>query len=88
MNTGDPTAIHTARLLAARLERLSADSFWAHKASGLRGAILRCLDNWDQMGKDTPSSYSELLLRFEQLNRQGFEVLINAAREIRPPYTT
>lgn len=33
-----------ARMLVARLERLSADSYWAHQASGLRGSLLRCLE--------------------------------------------
>jgi len=32
------------RLLTERLERISADSIWAHRASGVRGALLRTLD--------------------------------------------
>ncbi len=31
-------------LLADRLERISADSVWAHRASGVRGTLLRALD--------------------------------------------
>jgi hypothetical protein len=36
--------LQTAALLVARLERLPADSHWAHQASGVRGALLRCLE--------------------------------------------
>lgn len=32
------------RILTDRLERISADSVWAHRASGVRGALLRILD--------------------------------------------
>jgi hypothetical protein len=32
------------RMLIARLERMSADSFWAHQASGVRGSLLRLLE--------------------------------------------
>ncbi len=31
-------------MLIARLERLSADSYWAHQASGVRGSLLRLLE--------------------------------------------
>ena len=31
-------------LLIARLERISADSFWAHRASGVKGSLLRLLE--------------------------------------------
>jgi hypothetical protein len=34
-------------LLLARLERISADSPLAHRASGVRGALLRSLDDAD-----------------------------------------
>lgn len=33
--------LRTLRLLLARLERISADSVTAHRASGVRGAMLR-----------------------------------------------
>jgi len=32
-------------MLVARLERLSADSYWAHQASGVRGSLLRLIEN-------------------------------------------
>ena len=36
-------------LLVSRLERLSVDSYWAHRASGIRGSLLRCKDNFTQV---------------------------------------
>jgi hypothetical protein len=32
-------------MLSERLERISADSIWAHRASGVRGSLLRILDD-------------------------------------------
>jgi hypothetical protein len=33
-----------AAMLIARMERMSADSYWAHQASGLRGSLLRWME--------------------------------------------
>jgi hypothetical protein len=57
-------------MLVARLERLSADSYWAHQASGVRGSLLRMIEN-DRM--DSPQS--------AYLVEKGFEYLEKAARE-------
>jgi len=35
------------RLLLERLEHISADSVLAHKASGIRGALIRCVKSWN-----------------------------------------
>ena len=35
-----------ALLLVSRLERLSADSVWAHRASGMRGSLLQTIDEY------------------------------------------
>ncbi len=78
-----------ARFLVAKLERLSADSIWAHRASGLRGALLRMLADYE--GKhpveSQPSDMSgeQSLVQFDQLIAAGFEVLERAAREIPGP---
>ncbi|MFN2216603.1 MAG: hypothetical protein ACK2TS_06635 [Anaerolineales bacterium] len=40
----DSAKIKLARLLAFRLERISADSVWAHRSSGVRGSILKLID--------------------------------------------
>jgi hypothetical protein len=57
-------------MLVARLERLSADSYWAHQASGVRGSLLRIIEN-DRV--DSP--------RAIYLVKKGFEYLEKAARE-------
>ena len=76
----DNTIIDTARLLIARLERLSVDSHWAHRSSGLRGNLLRALEQVEA-GNAAPEQV-ELLQR---LMDQGFDILIRAAKEIRAP---
>jgi hypothetical protein len=62
-------------LLAARLERLSADSRFSHRASGLRGNILKLLD---EAGKGAGIASS----RLELLTASSFEILRAAAEEI------
>jgi hypothetical protein len=66
-----------ARLLAQRLERLSADSRWARRASGLRGALLRSLEALE-------SGQAEEIPGLDDLIRKGFVILERAAREIGP----
>ena len=57
-------------MLVARLERLSADSYWAHQASGVRGSLLRLIEN-DRLD----SSQVTILVE------KGFSFLEKAARE-------
>jgi len=40
--------VRTLRFLLARLERISADSVVAHRASGVRGAMLRGLEQLEE----------------------------------------
>ena len=62
------------RLLLARLERISVDSYWAHRASGVRGALVKLLG---EMEKGEAIDVASL-----QKNLQiGFEVLEKAAEE-------
>jgi hypothetical protein len=63
-----------AKTLLDRLERLSADSKWAHRASGYRGSLIRSLANLEQ-GNPDPT-------KIEDLIRKGNKILILAAREI------
>ena len=65
-------------LLAARLERLSADSRWARRASGLRGSLLHALEEIESGREIDPAALDTLL-------KQGFEILTNAARETPDP---
>jgi len=60
------------RLLLTRLERIYVDSYWAHRASGVRGALLRALELRENGSQD---SKPDLLIA------KGFEILKEAARE-------
>jgi hypothetical protein len=73
--------IQQARQLAARLERLSADSYWAHQASGVRGSLLRCLEQIERGG----GQLGKHMKRLDQLMFQGYHILEKAAREIDTP---
>ena len=81
----DQALLRRARQLAARLERLSADSFWAHRASGLRGALLRALERVESPLSPHHTTPNTALHNLERLVEQGYQVLANAAREIEEP---
>jgi hypothetical protein len=71
--------IEQARLLVTRFERLSADSVWAHRASGMRGSLLKSLDNLE---KPTNSNQAVEIERLGEFVAAGFRLLENAAREL------
>lgn len=58
------------RMLIARLERLSADSYLAHQASGVRGSLLRLLESGDVDSEEGA-----------HLVERGFDFLEKAAKE-------
>ncbi len=62
------------RLLLPRLERISVDSYWAHRASGVRGALVKILEQMEAGDKVDPVS-------LEKNIAVGFEVLKEAAEE-------
>jgi hypothetical protein len=64
-----------SRLLLDRLERISADSPWAHQASGVRAALAKCLAREN-------CSLDEI----NQLLQLGFQILEEAAGEIPEEY--
>jgi hypothetical protein len=66
-----PEQINKARLLLMRLERISADSPWAHKASGIRASLSKCITNIEPDGE-----------KLEKLMKKGFSILEKAAFEI------
>jgi hypothetical protein len=69
----DQTAL--LRLLVSRLERLSVDSHWARRASGLRGNLVKLLEEADS-GQDVSSA------RLELLTDAAFDILRRAALDI------
>lgn len=60
--------------LLARLEKISADSVWAHRASGVRGALIRMLESIEN-GESVSS------LELTRLMDMGFYILQKAAEE-------
>jgi hypothetical protein len=67
--------VELLRLLAARLERLSVDSRWARRASGVRGNIIKVLDEADS---GTPVAAP----RLDLLVNTAFDILRQAAHDI------
>lgn len=74
--------LEQAVMLVQRLERLSADSAWAHAASGMRGAILRCVNHLESGGESTEAAERA---RLQALILSGFDLLERAARELAIP---
>jgi len=62
------------RLLLPRLERISVDSHWAHRASGVRGALTRILEQMKTGDDIDPVSLQANVT-------WGFEILKEAAEE-------
>ena len=71
----DPS-LNLIRLLLIRLERISVDSYWAHRASGVRGALIRALD-------DLENERSISTLKVGRLIQMGFTILETAIRSKR-----
>jgi hypothetical protein len=74
----DKKLVATANMLIERLGHLSVDSIWAHRASGLRGSIIKYLDEIENRAQLSNTEKETLAL----LLKTGFDILANAAREI------
>ena len=70
----DEEAVRLIQLLLVRLEHISADSVWAHRASGIRGSLLRALER-NAYGETVPGA------NLEPLIAAGFHILENVVRE-------
>jgi hypothetical protein len=73
--------LQQTQLLISRLERLSADSIWAHRASGVRGALLRSLEKLDQAQRGDEIPLEEICQLQTALD-VGFSILVKAAKEL------
>lgn len=71
-----PAEAKLIHMLLNRLERISADSIWAHRASGLRGSLLRLLDQFEE---GTPPETTTV----KSAIQSAFHILREAAREMR-----
>jgi len=65
---------HVTSLLLERLERIPADSIWAHHASGVRGSLLRLVEQLED-GQQVENTNMKWLISY------GFQILESAARE-------
>ena len=63
-------------MLIERLEHIPADSIWAHRASGVRGSLLKIIESLENGGMIDPQQY-------EKLYDLGFRILEAAAKEKR-----
>jgi hypothetical protein len=75
--------VDIAFILMLRLERLSAYSSWAHRASGVRGSLLKQLDEINcirAIGDDSQIIMGKDLSRLRELVEIGFVFLEKAAR--------
>ena len=61
-------------LLLSRLERISVDSYWAHRASGVRGTLTKLLEQMEMGERIDPVALQTNLWI-------GFEILKSAAEE-------
>jgi hypothetical protein len=78
MPSGLNWKLERARNLVRLLERLSADSIWARRSSGVRGALLKYLDEMGEGQLPTP----EDLARLDNLIAWGERMLQRGAAEI------
>jgi len=70
-----------ARQLLSRLERVSADSVWAHRSSGYRGSLLKWIDRAEKRLSGGGVDLLNDLESFEILYPMGLDLLTRAARE-------
>ena len=75
MTSAQTDHIRLLRLLISRLELLSVDSHWARRANGLRGNIVKVLEEADS-GQEISSE------RLELLTDAAFDILRRAAQDI------
>lgn len=76
--------LEQAREVVQRIERISADSCWAHQSSGVRGALLRAIDRLERSMRGKAWFTAQDLAALNHLIEEGYTVLTQAAREI--PY--
>ncbi len=73
-----------AQLLIQRLERISADSVWAHRSSGNRGALLRWVEQLEAQNNPVANKISLTAGDFQRLQcliEASFDLLEKAAKE-------
>jgi len=66
--------VKQAKLVMPRLEKITPDSSWAHKASGCRGSLIRMLELQEELSGSRPNAGDGSI----QLNEGDLNVLRNA----------
>ena len=79
--------LELARQLSARLERLSADSIWARRASGYRASLLKSIGRIEELKDKSANSESQVNLareleHLDSLLQRGGQILELAARDL------
>jgi hypothetical protein len=74
----DNKDLELIKRLVNRLEHLSADSSYSHRASGLRGSLLRTIELIETGGRINQGEQAQL----EQAVEFGFKILELAAKEL------
>ena len=74
----DELSLHKAKILVERLARLSADSIWARRASGLRASLDKAIGQ-SEKGNTVDCDH------FNYLVTLGYEILEKAAENIPVP---
>jgi hypothetical protein len=67
--------IKSIYMLLDRLERISADSYWAHRASGLRGSLLRAAENMENGNQIERQKLERLIV-------SSFKILEHAGKDL------
>jgi hypothetical protein len=73
--------IDQATQLIRRLERISADSVWAHRSSGYRGSLLRWIDLAEKNLAAGQMLDQAAVKHFDLLMEIGLRMLAGAAHE-------
>ena len=79
--------LEQARQLTSRLERLSADSIWARRASGYRASLLKTIERVEKLKDRAANSAGRAELEIEldhlaSLLQRGYQILDLAARDL------
>lgn len=80
--------VKQAKLLLPRLEKITSDSSWAHRASGCRGSLIRLLEvQRENQNPGTSLGYTRYGIGYDDFSDLrsaldlGFEILEKAAAE-------
>jgi hypothetical protein len=76
-----PDRIDHAFQLIRRLERISADSIWAHRSSGYRGSLIKWIDAAEKNFLAGKPLEPAAIAHYENLIEIGLRMLNHAAQE-------